>query len=269
MSDGRMVWYEREIDQLFAFADLLCTGLGEPMFIAASARDTIDGLTVMRGGWVGDLSQWAAMSTSKAPYVAPWKLAEVMQIALPDEGELVMTPDPTWPASTGWMGAVRMICGRMDLGIAASKWRQEHDRLLSLVLLYDCLLGPLQLHHTGFRFPTEAEYVAANAEWENGMVRDAPDHRRTYFNVGPAYREHQYWPEASTGTDGFPHRHWDLVSSRPLETLQFLASGFDREPATWEAAPNNPIGAVLIPSATDRSKLGVMTRPTWWNVEYD
>lgn len=68
MFEDRLKALEHKLDGIFAFADLLCRNLGEPMFIATEAKDTVNGLTTMRGHWVGDLSDRAAIQSSRAPF---------------------------------------------------------------------------------------------------------------------------------------------------------------------------------------------------------
>jgi len=240
------------------FASQLCNAMGVFAYVVVGRTGESPQMSAY-GGWAGTLPEGVL---SLAPHVAYGKMGELVVIGGGLDGQLIMTPTEGNELGYGWMGAV----AQNGLIIAVSKWAQEHDRLLALLTLYNQIHYPLTLHHAGFRFKDVAEYEVANALYRNGMVRNiAGDHDRTYFPMEDGhYREHQWFPNG-------PHdnaRHWDFVVDAPKDFLQFVAHAYGQEPVLFnDAGKNDPIGMVWVTSAKDGSKMGVMARRQWWNVE--
>lgn len=240
----------------YLLANTLCNALGEYAYIVTGEVGKQACEIQAYGNWAGNVPSGLQ---SRAPHVAYGKFGELVLAGAGVNGELVMTPVPGNEMSYKWMGGV----AQNGFGVAVSKWAQEHDQLLALLTLYHCVHQDLHLHHVGFRFATHAEYEEANSHFMNGMVRPAEDHERMYVNMGPFYREHQFFP----GVPRQSSRHWDFVCEQPKELLLFLAHAYNTEPVTWIAGENDPIGVVWVQAGSDGSKLGVMARSKWWNIE--
>lgn len=238
-----------------AFARTLCEAMDTFAYVTVGHLNE-GGETLSFGSWAGKVIEG---TTSKASQVAYRKMGELVVAGAGRDGKLIMTPIPDLELSDHWMGGAAQD-GRMVL---VSKWRQEHDRMLALLTLYNALHAPLTLHHAGFRFPNRETYRIENALLgSNGMERPAADHERTYF-AGPGYyRELQWFPDG-------PHdraRHWDVVCEEPEKLLRFVAEAYGQEFKPFgDSGPNDPIGVVWA-TDSDGDKLGIMARPKWWKV---
>ena len=217
------------------------------------------------GTWVGEVPVGI---TSNAPLFAPEKMLELLRQPAPEPEVLVLTPISGYPNTTGLMGGARMIVGPRDLTIAVSKLAQEWDKLLAVCLIYDALVAPLRLHHVGFKYSTENEFIKAASLYAEGMARPAVDHKRIYVPQKPGrshyYRELQLFPKGSTW-EGGPRKHWDYVTEDPDGFLWFVAKAFGQEPVFWDSEVNSPIGMVAILD-DHGNPLTVMARSKWWTV---
>lgn len=245
------------------FAAQMCNAMG--MFAYVVVGTITENRQVQAyGGWAGTLPEGVS---SLAPHVAHVMMGELVMVdgGLNLNDKLVMTPtDTNNEFSCGWMGAV----AQNGLIVAVSRWdwKQEYDRLLALMVLYNRLHNPLQLHHVGFRFPNSTAYENGNKSFHGGIERNIPgDHDRTYFPMaGNHYREHQWFPNGPYDNA----RHWDFVVSAPEEFLKFIAHAYGQEPVLFDSAgENDPIGLVWITDASHGLKMGVMARRQWWNVD--
>lgn len=252
-----------EIQMAHRFADLLCSAYGLPAYVSLGRIDP-DGYSVMIvGSWAGGVPE----EPSKAPYAATAKLAELVWYG--QSRGLSLTPVPGLGIGLGWMGGARYD---WDV-VGVSKWAQEHDRLLALILLYS-LEHETTLHHVGFRFISE-EAMRVNSA---GLVEKlgtgaievpAEDHMRLYHPVGDArcprgvyYVEHQYFPDG-------PHTHafhWDLITQNPVQFLTFVAGAYGTEPVWLDPEEHGPMGLVWVVAEKDGTIMGVMARDKWWNV---
>jgi len=179
---------------------------------------------------------------------------------------LSLTPVPgLGELSFGWMGGARL-----DSYIAAvSKWRQEHDRLLALILVYS-MRNPLALHHIGFRHKTEAAMLAASATLGPVPLSVPPsDHQRHYHLVADDRAAHgKYYIEHQCFADPGESFHWDVVTPDPEGFLAFIAGAYGRKPTLWDdPGQNGPHGVVWVEAASDKSIMGVMARPRYWEIE--
>jgi len=241
------------------FADLLCDAAGLGAYVSLGQVAPNGNSIVSMGGWAGRPDP-----SSRAPYIATAKLAELIWYGK-YEG-LSLTPVPGLEISLGWMGGARYD---NDI-VAVSKWAQEHDRLLALVVLYS-LTQETRLHHVGYRFATEQE-MRMNAAGHGTEPIEVPadDHLRLYRPVpdvrspyGKYYVESQYFPEG-------PHSqamHWDLVTQDPEGLLDFVARAYGVQPKFWEAGENDPVGVVWVTAAKDGTIFGVMARSRFWEAE--
>lgn len=245
------------------FADLICHAYtqvqGSPAFVALGVVK--NGALVTYGDWAGGTPE----GESQAPFVAMSKLAEMYLLGQP--AGLSLTPIPDFARGTGYMGGARWD----DWISAVSKWRQEHDRLLALVLLY-AMRYETRLHHVGIRLPSEEEMWAASVGLGvTAMEVPAPDHQRLYhvFEDDRAancvyYVECQWFPEGPHDTVS----HWDFATHDPEQMLHWLAEPYGLEPTMWpDAGPNDPKGMLKVQAESDKSVLVVMARDRWWEVK--
>lgn len=249
-------------DQLvsgFEFAQLMCWALGRGAFTSLAAVGPENSTYVQIGGWTGEEPD----KPSRAPYIASAKVTELFYGGSA-EG-LSLTPIPDFTEGFGWMGGARYD----DHIVGVSKWAEEHDRLLALLVLYS-LKWQVHLHHVGFRYPTEEEMQVASMRLGlEPIMKPAEDHARIYHPVetdrspsGVYYHEVQFFPDG-------PYDyavHWDLAAKDPEHLLNFVAKAYGRNPVLWEAGSNDPIGAVGIPDKKG-SILCVMAREHWTRVE--
>ncbi len=240
----------------YAFAQTLCAVLGDCAYVVVGRMTGQTNAVLTYGNWAGQLP---GGTVSLAPHIAYGKFGELVLLDGGRDGNLVMTPVPGNEQSYGWMGGV----AQKGVIVAVSKWAPEHDRLLALLTLYHAVHQGLILHHTGFRFSERANYESKNALFRNGMDRPAVDHERTYFRVDNVYREHQFFPYGPWDDA----RHWDFVCQDPDALLYYIAIAYGRVPVFFDdVGPHDPVGVVWV-QAKNGSKLGVMARKKWWNVE--
>lgn len=245
-----------QLNGYFRFAQTLCDALGEYAYVVVGRVIGEMKAVLAEGSWAGAVPEG---TTSRAPHIAYGKFGELVLLDGGRDGKLVMTPVPVNEQSYGWMGGVALD----GVIVAVSKWKPEHDRLLALLTLYNAVIQELTLHHVGFRFSDRESYEAANAKYQYGMPRPAEDHERTYVLVGAAYREHQFFPDGSRDN----RRHWDFVCKDPVSLLNWVADAYSQIPVFFDdVGSRDPVGVVWV-QAEDGSKLGVMARKTWWNVE--
>ncbi len=238
-------------------ADRLCRSMRIFAYVICASTGTSSEVFTF-GGWAGEKPDDVK---SSAPQVAHGKLGEMILMGGGSDGKLIMSPIEHI-TKYGWMGAVAQD-GYM---VAVSKLAEEHDRLVALMVLYSQAHYDIALHHVGFRFESEADYLQANASKDQGMQRDIPgDHMRTYFEEDDYYTEHQWFQDG-------PHtyaRHWDIVTDDPRHFLTWIAAAFGTEPTFFEhVRENDPVGVVWIESK-DGTKFGVMARSQFWYVEED
>jgi hypothetical protein len=238
----------------------LCVGLGHPINLTVRARDPETGLVILIQKWVGN-TRSPEIKNSGAHNVGLQKLLEVQNIGI-RPNHLVMSPQLNSPVTTKYMGSVRMVLSGMDFTASASHWKQEHDKLLAILVLYDALLGRITLHHTGFRYPTQNGYNKAREMFPEGRQLPARDHQRWFTRDGDLRVEFQWFPE---GPYDFA-RHWDIITKNPAEFLEFIAQAFNTNPKYWEVGPNDPIGMVRIPARSDGSELNIMARGKRWKI---
>jgi len=240
------------------FASLLCEALGRGAYV--SLAQVVDDSFASVGGWAWQKPD----QPSRAPYAANAKVAELLYRGA-SEG-LSLTPIKGLELSLGWMGGARLD----DLIVGVSKWSEEHDRLLALLVLYS-LQREVRMHHIGTRYPTEEEMYAASREIGlPPIVLPADDHQRIYHLVnaphapnGCFYREVQFFPDGPKDTAS----HWDLATDNPEDLLRFVAGAFGTEPVLWDdVGSDDPVGVVWVPDKQGL-KLGVMARERWWDIE--
>jgi len=242
------------------FAALLCEALGEGAYVSLTKVGDNGSSFVSVGDWAGPKPE----QFSRAPYAANAKWAELL-LAGKDGVSTGVTTTPTtdFPLGLGWMGGAR----HNDYIVGVSKWSEEFDRLLALLVLYH-LQWETQLHHFGVRFPShEAMNRASVASGLMAIEMPANDHFRIYHPVaskdGIYYLEEQYFPE---GPYDFA-RHWDLTAKSPDHLLWYVANAFGQVPVLFDdVGPNEPIGVVWIKDKKG-NKFGVMAREKWTPVE--
>lgn len=233
-------------------AHLLCTAANMPASI--SLMQGTPNHYLATGGWVGPTPP----KNSRAPYAAGAKAFELLWKGAPRPGQVLCTPTDL-PIGLGWMGGVR----NTDYIVGVSKWAQEHDKLLALIILYG-LQHHVTLHHVGFRYSSKATFYAASRLFGTNFV-DVPalDHMRHYHHVvsdlspvGEFWKETQYFPNG-------PHSkalHWDLATEDPIGMLNFVASAYGEKPVIFnDTNTNDPVGLVWV-EAGNGEIMGLMTR---------
>lgn len=255
------------------FAEHLCDALGRPVHtffaiepsVADISESELDGVEtkILVGQWNGTRGAKAPQD-STADFVSGAKVLELISMGGldPNRDELLMTPTG-FSRSLGFMGGVS---GR-GVAIGVSKWKQEHDQLLALILWYQAVVDwDMKLHHVGFRYPSEPLYLSEeeNGLREGGIIVPA-DHRRIYIPTKSGhYEEHQFFPDGLHDQGA----HWDLQVQEPEIFLRFIASAYIGVEPVFLKNPgeNDPVGAVWI-EAEGVSPLGVMARKAWWDIE--
>lgn len=242
------------------FADLLCSAYGLPAYICLGHVGPDNTSIASLGNWAGEKPE----KVSRAPFVAQGKMGELLWRN--QEAGLSVTPVEGLEIGFGWMGGAR--CDS-DI-VTVSGWRQEHDRLLALVVLYS-LQYETRLHHVGWRFASEeAMRVRSAGLGIEAIEVPAEDHMRMYHRVEDGrspyetyYVEYQYFPND-------PHTHvfhWDLVTQDPERLLDFVARAYGAKPKLWEAGENDPVGLVWVTAEKDGTVMGVMARPLFWEID--
>ena len=256
-----------DVLEVLRLADLLCQSLDLFAQVGVSIQQGQSTIDATISHWVGQIT---SSTNSRASYIVLQKMAALIAAEqLHGPRELIMTPVPGLEAMTEWQGGV----AQEGVRVAVSKWAQEWDKLLALILLYHKLSdGALTLHHAGFSFINKADRDIELAECEGWLERPAADHERHYLPqyVGTdgriIYRELQL---------GFGHngRHWDFVvagGGDPIDFLGWIANAYGIEPELWELGSNDPVGVVWILDSTDDmpfKKLGVMARSSYWEIK--
>lgn len=240
----------------WSVADQICRLVGVPVYIALG-----------RAGRERALQTWGSWAVnedlfSSAPSVANRKLLEVF-VGGSSQG-LSLTPLPV-QISLGWQGGVRFD----EHLVAVSGWRQEHDRLLAMTVLWQQMGNSVRLHHVGFRHPThEAMLLASGRTFGDAIPCPAADHKRVYHPQAVQWSgkgkvifvEHQFFEDGPKD----PAIHWDVVTPDPVGFLRFVAGAFGAEPRLFTEPGNGPVGVVWVKASRDDSVMGVMARSRWW-----
>jgi len=249
------------VQELQRFTDFLCNVMGRYANVAITIKDLSSPEIFTIAGWAGNVP---ADIQSKAPFVALEKLAELLRVEAPPN-ILSMTPINNDPFSRGWMGAV----GKGGVYVEVSKWAQEIDRLLALILIYHQVEEHLKLHHVGKRFSDRTLFEAEQKPLgdEDRLVYPEDDHERVYYTR--VYRGRRYYRECQffTEPDSYDNAiHLDFQTENPMKFLEFIANAYGMEPtALLTRDQNDPCGMVWISGKDD--VLGVMARKVWWRVE--
>jgi len=245
----------------YRFADFLCSAHGRFAYVCLGQVGPDNTSIVSVGDWAGGRPD---ESSSLAPFIAHGKMGELLWHGKSEGLSLTPVPD-IGQVGFGWMGGARYDSNI----VAVSQWRQEHDRLLALIVLYS-FQSDIYLHHVGFRHSTFEDALAV-AEARGEYLRlPAEDHQRWYHRVvgeqtphRAFYIEDQFFPDGPQT----PAFHWDLVTRDPEGFLTFVAEAYNMEPKLWEAGENDPVGLVWITAEKDGSTMGVMARSRWWEIE--
>lgn len=250
------------IQRTHRLADTICTAMDREAYVVVGEANPRNHENVQSvGKWVGPKPR----TRSRAPFVAHAKFGELALLG--DPLAITCTPVDGFELGLGWMGGVRVATNI----VAVSKWAEEHDKLLALVLAYG-MDEEVRFHHIGHRHPTMEDFRKAST---NRMpspleVPAADDHIRIYYRVsdsmtanGYYYLEDQFFPEGPCDTA----IHWDFATSHPERMLQFIAGAYGEKPTFFsDAGMNDPVGVYWVPEKNG-DKIGVMARNRWWEVE--
>ncbi len=251
--------YTDRLLRVHALADLTCSAMLRQAFVSLMEVSPDGNSFVSIGGWAGGQPK----GPSRASFVATSKAAELFYCG--DRGKLSLTPIPDFEFfSTGWQGGARL--NQNIVGV--SKWEQQHDLLLALILLYS-FEWETRLHHIGWRMESEETWRTAcekeNAAGFKGIELPADDHWRMYYwhpdirsSNGGFHTEYQFFPEGKKS----PAIHIDVATSKPDDLLRFVADAFNSEPIFWTDDPNGPYGVVWV-TGDDGTIMGVMARDQW------
>ena len=251
----------RQSDELLmvhTLGNLVCSAMKRQAYVSLMKVGPDGSSYISVGGWAGG----QPTESSRAPFVATSKAAELLYYG--DRDGLMLTPIPDFEFSTGWKGGARL--GQDIVGV--SKWAEEHDLLLALILLH-FFVWETRLHHIGWRMQSkEAWQEACGKEAEAGFQDahlPADDHLRMYFwhpdnrsGNGGYHTEYQFFPDGPQT----PAVHIDLAVGDPDRFLRFVANPFNLPPIIWDDDPNGPYGAVWV-TGKDGSIMGVMARDRW------
>ncbi len=246
--------YVGDLHRGLELAHLLCTAVQQHAFVTILKGGRSYFLSV--GGWAGDNPPL----DSRAPYASGAKALELLWKGAPRPGQLLCTPTDL-SLSLGWKGGVR----NTDYIVGVSKWAEEHDLLLALIVLYG-LQQEVRLHHVGFRYASIDAYFAASKLLGAGVDVPAKDHLRRYHRVESSLTPNgEYWQEIQFFPQG-PHTravHWDIATSDPIGLLMHVANAFGTQPSFFaDAGKYDPVGVVWIEGG-DGKIMGLMTRDRW------
>jgi len=251
----------------FFLADVVCRALGIPRHVAIAIASGDVPQSWIQAHWVGptdprDTHYPVTVSQSLVLLAGLQQQAAVVT-------DLIKTPLPAFRECYPYVGGV----AQDTLSVVVQGGPPRHNQVLAALLLYDTLFEKLCLHHAGFRFSTEADFVAAQQDYAADALlrRPASDHLRVYVPLKlclgtSTYREFQWWPEHPNRQH--PAAHLDVVVAKPRDFLIWLAAVCDANAVFFETSgPNEPIGMVKVVDGADSEVLMVMAREQWWRVE--
>lgn len=252
--------YDNLVERTFQLSRTMCVAARMHLHTTVAVVNDQRQVLAHMAGWAGG----PPVKESRASIIGPMKALELM---IDLSGPMSMTPTEGLPMGCGYLGGVRRRSGddpSIHFITSGSAWSGECDAQFAPLLSYS-MSYEVRFHHVGFRHPTREAMLAVVEADEIRLGTSAiyvpGDHERYYLREVDHWVEHQYHPNGP-----YNHAtHWDVATSDALGLLDFIAGHLNSAPRTWEAGPNDPVGATWEDNR-DGVPLGVMTRPVWWAV---
>jgi hypothetical protein len=260
--------YQALAQRAWQLSDLLNRAAGTKIYTTVTVHSKrLEELAVVKG-WAG--GEPANAATSRAPYIGPGKLAEILltTVAAP-LSRVRLSPAEGRILTTGFPGGLIMP-GPNDTiyGVSSSAWAGTCDLQHASLIMWS-MFNSVRLHHVGFGRPTiEDMHTAvrvASLRYNSQPIHLPVDDHDRWFIWMP---ENYYIEEQHGAGRRLRNIHWDVQVDDPKGLLQFIQRcvGEAAELSYWgHENGEDPEGVVWVMDREDMPK-GIMARRTWWTV---